>query len=61
MNLKDLIPVMTGVIVSNEKHELHGWAGHVHGYDPKAPDMVDVKFDDDGEIVRVKQTDIRTL
>lgn len=55
------IPVMTGVIVSNEKHELHGWAGHVHGYDATKPGTVEVKFDADDEVATVKLTDIKVL
>lgn len=55
------IPVMTGVIVSNEKHELAGWAGHVHGYDATKPDTVEVKFDEDGEVATVKLSDIKVL
>lgn len=55
------IPVMTGVIVSNEKHELAGWAGHVHGYIDGKPELVEIKFDADDEVATVKLTDIKVL
>lgn len=55
------IPVMTGVIVSNEKHDFHGLAGHVHGYIEGKPELVQVKFDVDGEVADMKLTDIKVL
>lgn len=55
------IPVMTGVIVSNEKHKRAGQAGHVHGYPENQPDWVVVKFDVDEETVAVKLSDIKVL
>lgn len=55
--------VMQSVIVTNEKLDAHGQAGHVVEavLDTDTKSKVSVKLDSDGEVYEFDQTDVRGL
>lgn len=53
--------IWNAVKVSNPDHERHGDAGIVHATAPQHPEEVGVKFDKDGVVVVMKDSDLESV